>query len=206
MKCALVVQRIPLGTPIPGPVTDQLVAVAQAQQLYVSVGLFEREGDTLYDTAILIDRKGEIVLKYRRVSKGWHHPKANPDVYKEGWEVGSYDSEFGRICFLICGDICDEPLKEQVRAQRPDIVLFPYARCFDDGSHDQSRWEREEMPGYIAGLQSVGTVALMVNYLDPEYFGGAFVISRSGEVLGRFHLGQEGILHVDLETPELLDG
>lgn len=91
------------------------------------------------------------------------------------------------------------------RALRPDLFLFPFARCFPDGSQDQARWDTEELPEYVRQVVSVGAHALMTNYIgDPNLekypsFGGALAILANGEVIASLPLGVEGALLVDLD-------
>jgi predicted amidohydrolase len=39
-----------------------------ATNLYIVAGLLERDGEVVYNTAVLIDRKGNLAGKYRKVS------------------------------------------------------------------------------------------------------------------------------------------
>jgi len=78
---------IPLGAAIPGRFTNALSEVAKSQKIYIAIGILERKGDKLYDSAILITPEDGIVLKYRRMTSGWHSEQANPRVYCEGGEL-----------------------------------------------------------------------------------------------------------------------
>ncbi|MGI6344976.1 MAG: carbon-nitrogen hydrolase family protein [Bacillota bacterium] len=194
---------LPLGQPIPGPLTEQLAAMAAANQIYLGIGLFEREGDCLYDTAILLDASGAIVLRYRRISRGWHNPRIQ-SIYRAGEDVELVETPLGKFAFLICGDLFDDGLVQRVRQLQPDYLLFPFARNFDDGSWDQGRWDREEQAEYADRARLAGVTTLMVNYLsdpsgDPDgTFGGAFIVNRRGEVLARMPLGRTGLLVADV--------
>jgi hypothetical protein len=82
-------------------------------------------------------------------------------------------------------------------------LLFPFARCFPDGSYDQNRWDVEEKPLYVERVKLAGITALMTNYLsevslDGGSFGGAMVVSGDGAVVDSFPLGKVGMLLVDL--------
>ena len=55
-----------LGEEIPGEVTDKLSSLANNLSIYLGIGLFEREENSLYDSTILIDPNGEIILKHRK--------------------------------------------------------------------------------------------------------------------------------------------
>lgn len=196
---------LPLGQPVPGPATDRLGAFARRHGLWLGFGLLERDGGHLYDSAVLLGPDGSITLTYRRNQPQWHAFDADPTVYRQGTDIGMVPTPFGRVGFLLCGDLFDDDIVARFRAQRPDLLLFPFARCFDDFSADQRRWDTEEMPEYAARVKLAGVPALMVNYLgdatslpEDHSFGGAFYVSAAGEVLTGHPLGAEGTLLVDL--------
>ncbi len=183
--------------------------------MWVAFGLLECVGDSLYDSAVLIDADGEVKLTYRRISPQWHGAGASPDVYRQGEKVGAVETPWGKIALLICGDLFDDAIVAQARALSPDWLLFPFARCFAGGGTSQVRWDSEEMPAYAARVRAVGTSALMANYLAdvrelPDavssggissregYFGGAFVVRADGTVVAQKPLGASGMLVVDV--------
>ncbi|HQE93077.1 MAG TPA: carbon-nitrogen hydrolase family protein [Anaerolineae bacterium] len=194
----------PLGQPVPGPATEVFAAVARARQVWLGFGLLERDGARLYDTAVLLSPTGEIALKYRRISPGWHGRRADPAVYAHGIDISAVQTPWGKAAFLLCGDLFDDNLVQQVRMLELDWLLFPFARGFDDGTWDQARWEHYELHKYAARVRVTGVTMLLVNYLcgddlrDDGTFGGAWVISGIGEVLAQQPLGQDGLLLVTL--------
>jgi len=193
-----------LGQPIPGQVTQRLGAQARVLGLWVGLGLLERAGDQLYDSAVLLDDQGELRLHYRRITPGWHGPHASPGVYCEGRTIPVAEAPWGTMAFAICGDLFDDAVVARLARLDLQWLLFPFARAFDDGSADQRRWDREEMPAYRGQVQRVGCTTLMVNYLadasleDDNSFGGAFVVDSAGALIAQFPLGREGLLIVDL--------
>jgi predicted amidohydrolase len=50
-------------------------------------------------------------------------------------------------------------LSADAAAQGADLVLFPFARNFDDYSIDQARWDQDEMPEYARRVQMTGAAA-----------------------------------------------
>jgi len=195
-----------LGVEVPGRVTERLSSAAVAHGVWLGLGLLEREGTHLYDTALLITPVGQLGLRYRRMQPQWHSPRADPSVYQQGTELPVLGTPLGRFAFLICGDLFADPIVERFRALRPDWLLYPLARCFSDGAADQRRWEEEELPDYVQRVRRTGATALMVNYLAERdlqggAFGGAGVVRPDGEVLASLPLGEEGMLLVDLEMP-----
>jgi len=194
---------LPLGQAIPGPVTDVLAELACERDLWLAIGLLEREEDRLYDAAVLLTPNGEIGLRYRRIQPQWHGRRADPAVYRQGTELSKLQTPFGSVAFLICGDLFDDEILRRVRDLRPDWLLFPFARCFDDGSYDQERWDREEWAEYVQRVRLAGIPTLMANYLADRVmlggaFGGAMAVAGNGTVVASFPLGKVGILLVDL--------
>ena len=197
---------LPLGCEIPGPATDQVALRCRERGIWTAIGLLEREGQTLYDTAVLLSSSGEIRLKYRRIQPQWHGRKADPCIYREGTSLDGVQTPLGSFAFAICGDLFDDGIVERIRAAAPDWLLFPFARCFSEGAWDQGRWDREEMPHYVARVRPVGATTLMTNYLaHTEFLGGAFggahVVAPDGEVMHSLPLGRAGLLVVDLPSP-----
>jgi len=202
---------LPLGRTIPGPITDRLGATARECRLYLGTVVLEREEDHLYDAAVLIDPDGRIVLHYRRMQPQWHGRKADPAVYRQGTEIATVRTPFGRLVVLICGGLFDDDIVARARSRRADYVLFPFCRNFDDGSFDQDRWQREEQAAYAARACAVGCTTLMVNLIEDREltpycaFGGAMAVSARGEILARQPLGHPGVLLCDLWRPRGTD-
>jgi len=68
--------------------------------MYIVAGIYEKVGRLIYNTGILIDRKGKIIGKYRKT----HLP---PEEYsREGVTPGTdypvFETDFGKIGILIC--------------------------------------------------------------------------------------------------------
>jgi len=196
---------LPLGEPIPGPATEKLSAFTRARGVWLAIGMLERDGERLYDSAVLLSPDGAIALKYRRIQPQWHGRNADPFVYCQGTELPKADTPLGSFVFLICGDLFDDAIVQRARDLRPDWLLFPFARCFSDGSHNQERWDREEAPQYAQRVRRVGCTAFMTSYLSGEglhenglSFGGAMVVSGDGTIVETFPLGRMGMLVVDV--------
>lgn len=86
---------------VPGPTTERVAAVAKRHSMNVVFGIFERDGDTLCNAAVLVGRKGEVLGKYRKM----HLPAV------EGWSLTHgdgfpvFETDFGVVGMLICYDI-----------------------------------------------------------------------------------------------------
>ena len=62
---------LPLGQLIPGQVTEQLGKLCSQGNIWLSIGLLERDNKKLYDSAILITPHGDIGLLNRRNHLDW---------------------------------------------------------------------------------------------------------------------------------------
>ncbi len=203
-------EDLPLGVSVPGPITDRLSQKARELGVHLALGLLERDGDRLFDTALLFDPCGELVLRYRRISSGWHGLAADPEVYGHGDAVRAVDTQLGRVAFLICGDLFSDEAST-AGGMSFDWLLVPYARCSDEPGYDQNRWESEEEPHYSARVRELGVTTLMANYLAPGEicrgmcgwcsggaYGGAMVILGDGTIAAKKPAGEEGMLLADL--------
>lgn len=201
---------LPLGESIPGDLTARVAAMARGLGIFVGMGLLERAGGRLYDSALLFDREGRLALGYRRVSPGWHGPGADPEVYGRGRGLHAADTALGRGAFLICGDLFTVS-SSAVADLGADWLLVPYARCSDDPDYDQVRWDAEEKPHYAERVGDLGVTAFMTNYLADSDIcggmcgecrggahGGAMAVSAAGKILAEKPLGEEGLLLVNV--------
>jgi len=194
---------LPLGQPIPGPITDMLLELACERRVWLAIGMLEREGCSLYDSAILLTPDGEIGLKYRRIQPQWHGRSADPSVYRQGTELSKVVTPLGSFAFLICGDLWDDELVRCTRDLRPDWLLY----LVTGTNLDEERWEKEDKPDYAQRANLTGATTLMTGYVadfqpkDREYersFGSAMAVSSEGKVLASLSPGKTGILLVDL--------
>jgi predicted amidohydrolase len=86
--------------PIPGPYSDILCAQAARENIYICAGLTEKLGGKIYNTAIFISNKGEILLKYHKINL----LKVEHPFYSVGNTLNVVDTEFGKIGLNICAD------------------------------------------------------------------------------------------------------
>jgi predicted amidohydrolase len=112
----------PVAEPIPGPYSDRLGRLAQRCGVYVCSGTVEREGDSVYNTAILISPGGDIILKHRKCTLG---PGDAEGGYAPGKAVDVVDTPFGRVGILICLDTIDRGNQSAMAAHKPDVVFVP---------------------------------------------------------------------------------
>jgi beta-ureidopropionase len=112
--------------PVPGPVTERLSAWARANSSYVLFGLRTKKGDRIYNSAILLDRQGQIIGQYHKI-----HP--TEDDIKNGTTPGPdvgppvFKTDFGTIGIQICFDVNWREEWQRLKQQGAQIIFFPSA-------------------------------------------------------------------------------
>jgi len=109
--------------PIPGADTDRLAALARKYDTYICIGLAEKDAGNLYDSAVLIDNEGVVLLKHRKINL---LAELMTPPYTPGEHVAVANTPLGRIALLICADTFQDDLLEKTARLKPDILLVPY--------------------------------------------------------------------------------
>ena len=122
---------------IPGPISDLCAEKAREHGMYAICPMHERVGAAVYNTAVVFDRQGEIVGKYRK-----RHPtllELERGVLP-GDEPGVFDTDFGRIGVMICFDISYPRVAADLAEAGAEVIFwcsvyeagFPlWARAYD---------------------------------------------------------------------------
>ena len=108
--------------PIPGPTTEAVAQLAKQYNMYVICPIREQAGDKQYNTAVLIDRKGQVAGYYRKVFVFWGE---GLHVSTDGVKV--FDTDFGRIGIFTCFDLNFPELWLRCDELNADVVFWPSA-------------------------------------------------------------------------------
>ncbi len=104
---------------VPGPVTDAVGKAAREHGVVVVLGVNERDHGTLYNTQIVFDVSGEIVLKRRKITPTYHERMV--------WGMGDgsglkpVDTAVGRIGALACWEHYNPLARYALMAQHEQI-------------------------------------------------------------------------------------
>lgn len=85
---------------VEGPEVARIAAAARQWRLHVLLGINERDGGSLYNTQLLIDDKGELLLKRRKITPTYHERMVWGQGDGAGLQVVATD--LGRIGSLAC--------------------------------------------------------------------------------------------------------
>ncbi len=108
---------------VPGPATEALASAARENSTYLSIGVNERDGGTLYNTLLYFGPDGSSLGKHRKlVATGaerlvWGHG--------DGSGLLVFDTPFGRLGGLTCWENYMPLARAALYAQGIDVYLAP---------------------------------------------------------------------------------
>jgi predicted amidohydrolase len=180
-----------MATPIPGADSDRVSALARKYGLMISIGLDEKDGGRLYDSAILVDKMGKLLWKHRKLNV---LPELMTPPYSVGKEagIGVVETEFGRVGLVICADTFGDAYCERLKGLRPDFMLVPYGWAAEPSEWPGHSLELERLVSRRAReirCPIVGTDLVGVMSHGPwrgRTYGGASVVANAaGEIVAR---------------------
>ncbi len=124
--------------PVPGADSDRLCRLARHYDIHLCGGLEEKDGRKLYDSAVLIDNAGQILLKHRKINL---LAELMRPPYTPGQSVDAVETAFGRIGLLICADTHESRILKRMAALKPDLLLVPYGYAAEE--HEWPRHGRQ---------------------------------------------------------------
>ncbi len=174
---------------IPGPTSERIAELARKHKLMICIGLAEKAGDKLYDSAILVGADGRILSKHRKINT---LVELMEPPYARGTreDIRVVETPLGRIGLLICADTFKDELVQAAGAQSPDLLLVPYG-----WAADKSEWPEHatklaacvSATAKRAGCPVVGTDLVGLITAGPwtgkTYGGQSVVADREGKVL-----------------------
>lgn len=188
-------EALPVAEPILGSSTEKLMVACRELNVYVIVGLLEKDGDKCYNTAVLLGPHG-LVGKYRKL----HLPYIGVDRFLNPGDLPLtvYDTEVGKIGMGICYDLMFAEHSRVLALQGADLLVFP------------ANWpERATVyPDYIVPARAVENhvFCVAVNRVGTErgtqFPGRSKIIHWSGRALAEGKLNEEGILYAEIEPME----
>jgi N-carbamoylputrescine amidase len=200
-----------LAEPIPGPSTQAICKAAKQHKVVVVASLFERRAAGLYhNTAVVIDRDGTIVGKYRKM-----HIPDDPLYYEKfyftpgdlGFQV--HDTSAGKAGVLVCWDQWFPEGARLTALQGAEILFYPTAIGWLAGEQREMNlaqhqaWETIQRAHAIAN----GVFVCAVNRVGQEgqltFWGQSFVADPFGRLIAKASSDQEEILLVPIDKAKI---
>jgi aliphatic nitrilase len=110
---------------VPGPVIDAVSAAARSAGVVVVLGVNERDHGTLYNTQLVFDANGELVLKRRKITPTYHERMVWGQGDGSGLKV--VQTAVGRLGALACWEHYNPLARYALMAQHEEIhcAQFP---------------------------------------------------------------------------------
>ena len=114
-------EALPYAEEIPGPTTEAFERECARLGVHAITGLLERDGDSLYNAAILVGPDG-LIGSYRKT----HLPFLGVDRFvTPGDEFKVFDTALGRIGLIICYDLRFPEVTRTLALHGADMVALP---------------------------------------------------------------------------------
>lgn len=105
--------------PIPGPVTEKYGEKARQYNMYIVAGVAELVNGLQYNVAVLIDRHGKVIGKYRKT----HLAPGEPAKMSPGDSYPVFETDFGKVGMIICWD-AEFPEPARILALKGAEIIF----------------------------------------------------------------------------------
>lgn len=190
---------IDLAVPVPGPETEAFAGLAREHSLYLLLGLIERDGDAVHNTAALFGPDGEVEGRYRKVHLAVGGESESGILPGDGFPA--FDTAIGRIGCNICMDSSAAESARMVGLNGADFLLLPIM-----GDHRADRWS----PGSPIFSEERWKAIMRTHAMDNQVCmavarntcQGSCVVDRKGDILA----WNEGDRDFITATVDLEDG
>jgi predicted amidohydrolase len=109
-----------------GPCVRTLAELAARHRTYIVCPIDRTDGTRPLNTAVLIDRHGQVACTYDKVYPYWSEFDVRPPV-TPGADAPVYEADFGRIGMAICFDANFPEVWKSLADQGAELVVWPSA-------------------------------------------------------------------------------
>ncbi len=112
--------------PVPGPSTAYFGTLAKQNNLYVVVGLLERDQHLIYNVAVLLGPDGVLVGKYRKTCL----PRGEVERgIAPGHEYPVFATRFGKVGLMVCYDGFFPEVARELANRGAEVIAWPVWGC-----------------------------------------------------------------------------
>ena len=197
---------------VPGPGVDALAATAREHSVYLVIGAIERDGGTLYCTALFFDPEGRLMGKHRKLM-----PTAMERLV---WGMGDgstlpvFDTALGKLGAVICWENYMPLLRMAMYAKGIQLYCAPTVDDRDTWARSMQHIAFEGRCFVLSAVQYLRRGDCPEDYPaiqgdDPSTVlirGGSVIVNPQGVVLCGPNYEGECILTADLHLSEIVEG
>lgn len=205
---------------VPSKTTDALCEAARRNNIFVVIGISERDGNTCYNTILFIDNKGKIFGKHRKLMPT--HVERVHWGMSDGSYLNVYDTELGRMSGLVCWEHTMDLVRHSLIAQRSQLhcavwvgfsSITGWETLFDMSTELSARYHAHVGECFVINSQSTVSKENVEKLMQTEYQkewikpGGGWtaIIAPGGSILAGPLKGEEGILYAEVDMGMIAD-
>lgn len=184
-------EALPFAETVPGKSTEFFADACRRLNLHAIVGLLEREGETIYNSAFVVGPNG-LITNYRKC----HLPFLGIDRFvAKGDDLPVINLPFARIGILICYDMRFPEAARSLALRGIDVLVIPTnwpegAESSPDFLTRARAWENRI---FVAACNRVGVEQ------GTPFIGRSQVVSPDGKYLAQADAASETLLLADID-------
>ncbi len=197
---------------VPGPDCDAIGAAARAAGVHLAVGVIERDGATLYCTALTFGPDGALLARHRKLM-----PTASERLvwgFGDGSTLPVVETPLGRLGSVICWENYMPLLRMAMYAKGVEIYCAPTADDRDSWLSTMRHIALEGRCFVLSACQYLTRGDCPEDYHaaqgdDPKTVlmrGGSCIVSPLGQVLAGPDFDGPAILTAEIELDEITRG
>jgi nitrilase len=198
--------------PVPGSETGAIGEACAGARLYAVIGVIERDGGTLYCTALFFGPDGALLGKHRKLM-----PTAAERLiwgYGDGSTLPVFDTPHGRLGAVICWENYMPMLRMAMYAKNIQLYCAPTADDRDTWLPSMQMIALEGRCFLLSACQYIRREAYPADYPcelsnEPGYVlmrGGSCIVDPLGRVLAGPHFDGEAVLEASLDPADITRG
>ncbi len=185
---------------IPGPLSDRLLRMAEAEQIVILAGMAEKApDDRVYASHLVVCPEGDVSV-YRKL----HVAPPEKEIFAPGSDIPLFDACGMRFGIQLCYDAHFPELTTLMTQKGADLIFFPHASPRGTPEEKYRSWRRH-LPAraydnsiFVVACNPTGKT---LNGID--FPGIALAIDPSGNIMETLLTDREGLLIVDLPARAL---
>jgi len=197
---------------VPGPVTDALAASARNNNIYLVIGVIERDIGTLYCTVLFFASDGRLLGKHRKLM-----PTAMERLiwgFGDGSTLPVFETPLGKIGSVICWENYMPMLRMAMYSKGIQLYCAPTADDRDTWIPTMQHIALEGRCFVLSSCQYIKRGAYPQDYRaiqgdDPDTLilrGGSCIVGPLGQILAGPNYEGECILTADIDLGEIVRG
>ena len=197
---------------VPGPVVDRLGEIAREHAVHLVIGVIERDGGTLYCTAVFFAPSGECLGKHRKLM-----PTASERLVwgtGDGSTMPVFETPLGRLGAVICWENYMPLLRMNMYAKGIQLWCAPTADSRDTWVATMRHIACEGRFFVLSANQFARRRDYPDDYpidahLQPDDVlcrGSSIIVSPLGDILAGPEIGGEAILHAEIDLGRIAEG